>query len=189
MTGGLTVRGDTRVYTLGDMAKELGRSAGYLKGLQIRFVLPVCSGETYSKAYLDLLRKIVFLRVLGISEEAIVKLWQLEKKLMELLHADEVDSPTWFLDECGKRTHPRRRLLLTNYDVGADLFSRKLQLALPLKERTNELFQGHEMGEDALRVLESYLKTYDRIQRDASLQIRPLRAAATWAGRLPQKMG
>ncbi len=177
------------MYSLGDMAKELGRSAAYIKGLQIRFDLPVLSGTSYSKAYLDLLRKIIFLRTLGISEESILKLWQLEKKLMELLHADTSDSPTWFLDECGKRTHPRRRLLLTNYDVGADLFSKKLQLALPLKEPSRELFEGHEMGEDALFVLESYLKAYDRIQRDAGLQIKPLRAAANWAGRLPQKMG
>lgn len=177
------------MYTLGDMAKELGRSAGYLKGVQIRFEVPLLSGAAYSKPYLAFLRKVVFLRTLGISEEAVLKLWQLEKKLMELLHADMTGSPTWFLDECGKGTRPRRRLLLTNYDVGADLFSRKLQLALPLNERTRELFEGHEMGEDALRVLDAYLKAYDRIQRDATLQIKPLRAAATWAGRLPQKRG
>ncbi len=177
------------MYTLGDMAKELGRSAGYLKGLQLRFELPALSGAAYSRPYLALLRKIVFLRALGISEEAILKLWHVEKKLLRLLNVDTTQSPTWYLDECGKRTHPRRRLLLTHYDVGADLFSRKLQLTLPLNPRTRELFQGHEMGEDALRVLDSYLTAYDRIQRDAGLQIKPLRAAATWAGRLPQKMG
>lgn len=177
------------MYTLADMARELCRAPVYVKSLQTRFELPTQSGNTYSKPYLAFLRKVVYLRTLSVSEEAILKLWRLEKKLMQLLNADVERSPTWFLDQCGKRTHPRRRLLLTNYDTGTDLFMRKLQLGLPLRARAEELFEGREMGEDVLRVFGDYLSAYDRIRREAMEQIRLVRAAATWANRLPQKMG
>ena len=176
------------MHTLGDMSKELGKPAAYLKGLQVRFELPAFAGAGYSDAYLAFMRKLIFLRTLGVSEDAIAKLWQLEKKLMVLLHADEDASPTWFLDQCAKRGRPRQRLLLTNYDLGADLFTRKLQVLLPLRGGGQELFQGHEMGEDAMKVLENYLAAYERIRLSAIQQIKPLRAAATWAGRLPLKL-
>lgn len=40
------------------------------------------------------------------------------KKLLVMLHADSTGSPTWFLDSCGAATSPKRRLLLTNYELG-----------------------------------------------------------------------
>jgi hypothetical protein len=177
------------MYALGDMAREVGRSAAYIKGLQQRFALPVLEGVAYSEAYLALVRKLVFLRTLGISEEAILKVWTLEKKLLTLLNADASGSPTWFLDQCGRRGRPRQRLLLSHFDLGCDLFARKLQVLLPMRGQKRELFPGHEMGEDAMRLLDDYLAAYERIRRDAAAQVKPLRAAATWAGRLPQKIG
>ena len=81
-------------------------------------------------AYLALLRTVVFLRLFNISEESLRDLWRLEKKLLQLLHVDSTGSPTWFLDSCGPTTHRRRRLLLTNHDMGVALPSGTFQLGL-----------------------------------------------------------
>jgi hypothetical protein len=47
-----------------------------------------------------------------------------------LLHADNTGSPTWFLDSCGANTSPKRRLLLTNYELGAETHSKGVQLGI-----------------------------------------------------------
>ena len=88
------------MHTLGDMAKNLKRATVYLRGLQERFALPIMSGAGYSNAYLAFLRTVIYLRVLNISEESILALWHLEKKLLQLVHVDSTGSPTWFLDVC-----------------------------------------------------------------------------------------
>ena len=97
------------MHTLGDMAKVLNRPAVYLRGLQTRFILPVLEGATYPDSYLAFLRTIVFLRTFGVSEDALLRLWHLETKLLTLLHVDSTGSPTWFLDACGQKTHRKRR--------------------------------------------------------------------------------
>src|ERR1035437_10599621 len=109
------------MHTLGDMAKLLNRSPVYLAGLQKRFELPALDGAGYSDSYLAFLRTIVFLRLFNVSEESLRDLWHLEKKLLQLLHLDSTGSPTCFLDACGPATHSRRRLLLTNRDMGVAL--------------------------------------------------------------------
>ena len=140
------------MHTLGDMGKALNRPAVYLHGLQTRFELPAFEGATYPAAYLAFLRAVVFLRMLSVSEETLLKLWHLEKKLLTLLHVDSIGSPTWFLDACGPTTKPRHRLLLTNFNMGFELQSHAVQLGLNFTAVTPELFAGKEMGEDALHV-------------------------------------
>lgn len=165
----------------GDMAKTLNRSAVYLHGLQSRFELPAMEGAGYTDAYLACLRTIVFLRITNVSEESMRELWHLEKKLMQQLHVDSAGSPTWFLDACGKKTHSRRRLLLTNHDMGVALPSQTLQLGLNFAPDLPELFAGTDMGEDALRVLGDYLKHFTRIRSDVNTEAPLLRAAVKWA--------
>jgi len=172
------------MHTLGDMAKELNCPPVQLSGLQGRFKLPVFEGAGYSDAYLAFLRTVVHLRTLAVSEETIRELWRIEKKLLQLLHAESTGSPTWFLDACGLTTHRRRRLLLTNYDIGVDLRAKSLQLGLNFAEKLPELFTGKEMGEDALRVLNDYLKLYSRMRSDVQARLPLVRAAARWAGGL-----
>jgi hypothetical protein len=172
------------MHTLGDMAKALNRPAVYLHGLQSRFELPVSEGAAYSDAYLAFLRAVVFLRMLNVSEENLLKLWHLEKKLLTLLHVDSIGSPTWFLDACGPTNKPRHRLLLTNFNMGFELKSQAVQLGLNFSEVAPELFAGKEMGEDALRVLGQYLRLFSRIQTDMSAEIPLLRDATRWGGRL-----
>ena len=152
------------MHTLGDIAKSLNRSALYLTGLQDRFKLPAIKGPGYSYAYLAFLRIVVHLRILNISEKALLELWLFEKKLLELLHVDSTDSSTWFLDSCSQTGRPRQRLLLSNYDLGANLTTGTLQLGLDYSTALPELFAGKEMGEDALRVLRDCLKRYTAIQ-------------------------
>ena len=166
------------------MAKELNRPVVVLSGWQARFELPAGKGTCYSNAYLAFLRSVAYLRMLNISEESLLKLWQLEKKLLTLLHVDSIGSPTWFLDSCGLTKHKQRRLLLTNHDMGMDLRSQVLQLGLNFTQASPELFDGKEMGEDAMRVLGQYLKLASRIKDEVCSEVPLLRNAARWAGRL-----
>ena len=165
------------LHTLADLARALHRSAVYLHGLQARFELPPFDGTGYSTAYLELLRTLVYLRTLSIPEETLRDLWHIEKKLLQLLHADSTGSPTWFLDSCGQTTHPERRLLLTNYELGVPLTGGEVQTGLNFADSLPELFAGKEMGEDALRVLRECLKHRARILTDITAELPLLRAA------------
>lgn len=168
------------MYSINDIARLYNRPVMYLRGLQERFDLKIMEGSTYSKAYVAFFKTLLHLRLLGISEDSLLKLWNLEKKLLQLLHVDAVGSPTWYLDSCGRKNRRRRRLLLTNYDLGVNLNSAKLQLGMDFRPRAVELFKGHEMGEDAINVLERYMEMYRRISSDAVTESRQLASAAGW---------
>ena len=171
--------------TLGEMAKALNRSPLYLGGLQKRFELPVLKGAAYSKAYLAFLQAVIALRVLGIAEDTLVRLWKIERALLRLLHVDSTGSPTWFLDACGQATHPTRRLLLSNHDLGVEVPAKAVQLGLDFAEKREELFAGHEMGEDALRLLHTYLDLHTRIRAELQRELPHIRDAVSWAAALP----
>ena len=171
------------MHTFADLAKALNRSKLYLSGLQSRFDLPVFDGAGYSETYLAFFQTVVHLRTLSIPEETLRDLWHLEKKLLVLLHADSTGSPTWFLDSCGATTSPKRRLLLTNYELGAEVQGKAVQLGLNFADTAPELFAGPEMGEDALRVLNDYRKLHACISSDIQAELPHLRAAVAWAKR------
>lgn len=171
------------MYTLGDMAVALNRSTVCLSGLQHRFQLPQFEGAGYSEAYLAFLRTVVYLRMLSISEETLREIWHLEKKLLQLLHLDSGGSSTWFLDQCGMTSHPKQRLLLTNHDLGAEVPAKSLQLGLNFDEKHPELFAGKDMGEDALRVLNEYLKLDAKVLDDVQAELPQFTAAIKWAKR------
>ncbi len=166
-----------RMQSFSDLACALNRPLVYLRGLQARFALPVLAGATYSDAYEAFLRSVVHLRILGVSENALVRLWELEKKLLTLLNVDSTGSTTWFLDACGQTSHRSRRLLLSNYDLGVPISSHMLQPGLNFRVSLPELFAGREMGEDVLRVLEKYLKALVAIQREVINELPQLRVA------------
>jgi hypothetical protein len=172
------------MHTFADLSRTLNRPAIYVHGLQKRFELPEFECAVYSDAYLALLQMVVHLRTLSISEETLRDLWCVEKKLLQLLHADSTGSSTWFLDACGVTTHPKRRLLLTNYDMGVEVRAKTLQLGLNFAEQLPELFTGGEMGEDALRVLNDYLKLYARIRFEVEAELPLVRAAIRSTKRL-----
>lgn len=175
---------EAKAQTLGEMAACLNRSTLYVSGLQKRFGLPLFSGAAYSPAYLAFLRGLTALRTFDVSEETLRELWQLEKKLLVLLHVDTTGSPTWFLDSCGQTTEMKRRLLLTNHDLGVEIHTRMLQPGLNFAVGAPELFAGPEMGEDALRVLGEYIKLHARICSEVQAERPKLRDALEWTKRL-----
>ena len=146
--------------------------------------MPVVAGAGYSPAYLAFLQRVVLLRTLNVAEESLRDLWHLEKKLLHLLHVDSTGSPTWFLDACGQTHHPRRRLLLSNHDLGVEVPTGTLQLGLNFAAALPELFDSKEMGEDALCVLEDYLKLRSCIQMEATLELPTLRSAISLSKQL-----
>jgi hypothetical protein len=172
------------MHTLAEIAKALNRSTVYLSGLQSRFDLPTLGGADYSDAYRAFLQTVVYLRTLSITEETLRDLWHIEKKLLRLLHADSTDSLTWFLDSCGANTRPKRRLLLTNYELGAEIQAKGVQLRLNFGVTAHELFPGREMGEDALRVLNDYHKLYARISTEVKVELQHVRDAVRWSKRV-----
>ena len=173
------------MHTLADIAKALNRPAVVISGIQARFEIPQPDGAGYSDAYLAFLRTVVYLRALAIAEERLLRLWHLEKKLLQLVHVDSAGSKTWFLDSCGAFTRRDRRLLLTNYDIGIAVPARAIQLGLNFAEKTRELFAGKEMGEDALRVLNEIIPRQADILADVAAELPHLRQTAKWAARLP----
>ena len=173
-----------QAQTLNELAAALNRPMVYLAGLQKRFELPMLAGAGYSSAYSAFLRSVLALRTHNVAEETLRDLWHLEMKLLQLLHVDSTGSATWFLDACGQTTEPRRRLLLTNYNLGFELNGREMQPGLNFSETTPELFAGKELGEDALRMLREYLKLHTRISSEVRAERPHVRAALEWARRL-----
>jgi hypothetical protein len=169
--------------TLNELVIALNRSHLELTNVLKRFEVPPVKDDAVPETYVAFLRMVVYLRSLGISEERLRDLWQLERKLMRLLNVDSAGSPTWFLDACGETKHAQRRLLLTNCDLGFPLPVRAVQLGLNFAEVKPELFAGKEMGEDAVRVLRETLKLHRAICADVVLE-RPVATAANrWARR------
>ena len=175
---------EAKTLTLKEMAASLNRSPVYVSGLQKRFELPVFSGAAYSPAYVALLRGLTALRTLNVPEEALRDLWRLETKLLQLLHLDSTGSPTWFLDSCGQTTQMKRRLLLTNHDLGVEIHTRMLQPGLNFTVGAPELFGGPEMGEDALRVLSQCITLQARICAGVQAERPLVREALELAKRL-----
>ncbi|MEI7900018.1 MAG: hypothetical protein WCK89_07180 [bacterium] len=172
------------MHTLANLANAFNRPAVYLQGLQKRFELPVLKGAAYSESYLLFLQTVITLRTLNVSEDAILELWRIERKLLQLLHADSTGSPTWFLDSCGSKRKRTHRLLLSNFDIGVYLAPGTIQLGLQFTDSAKELFTGTEMGEDALALLKSYLAARARLQSSISAELPHLSAALRLAKRL-----
>jgi hypothetical protein len=167
------------------ITKRLNRPAVVVSGLQNRFELPAFEGAAYSDAYLAFLKTLVCLRTIGIAEDRLLRLWHLEKKLLQLLHVDSTGSKTWFLDSCGAITRRDRRLLLSNYDIGIAVPAHAIQLGLNFAATLPELFAGKEMGEDALRVLNDIIPLQTAIRADVAAELPHLRETVKWAARLP----
>jgi hypothetical protein len=165
-----------------EIAQRLGRPAVWIAGVQKRFGLPLL--ESYSEGYESFLQKILHLRVLGVSEETLREFWDVERKLIEVLHLDPQSSPTWMVDACSVAADPDRRLLLSNIDLGFPLPATDLQIGLNFAASTPELFAGKEMGEDALRLISDYRTRLTGIFLSVASESRILRDALKWGKEL-----
>ena len=171
------------MHTRNEMARQLNRSVLILQGLQSRFGLPVSGNDSYSDAYFVFLRKIVHLRIMGVPEADLDKLWELEKKFLQAIHVDSSASETWFLDRCCESGQSNRRLMLSNYNMGVPLSSMEVQLGLDLAGAMPELFSTSEMGDDVIRIFCDYLKVRRKIIQKATAEIPMFQEAARWIRR------
>jgi hypothetical protein len=162
-----------------EIAERLGRPSIWISGIQRRFGLPVL--ESYSEGYEAFLRKVIHLRVLGVSEEALREFWTVERKLIEVLHLDPKSSPTWMLDACAFPADSDRRLLLSNINLGFILPATDLQIGLDFSISSQDLFAGKDMGEDALKLLQDYRTRLTSIRASVASELPVLKGAILWA--------
>jgi hypothetical protein len=144
-----------------------------------QFGLPVL--EVYPECYVAFLRKIRDLRNLGVSEEKLVNLWNLERKLIDILHLDLGDGNLSHIQGCSVEVDPDRRLLLSNADLGVPLMARDLQTGLDFQALPKELFEGREMGDDALRILREYSDLLDETLKIVARESKVLKNSLRWA--------
>jgi hypothetical protein len=144
-----------------------------------RFGLPVL--EDYPECYDAFLRKVRDLRNLGVSEEKLGDLWDLERKLIDILHLDLGGGELSLIEGCSAEADPDRRLLLSNAELGVPLMARDLQAGLDFQLRPRELFEGRAMGEDALRILREYRGLLQEIRGTVSRESKVLKGSLQWA--------
>ena len=162
-----------------ELATRLGRPAIWISGIQKRFGLPVL--ESYSERYESFLRKVIHLRVLGVSEEALREFWAVERKLIEVLHLDPQSSPTWMVDACARPSYLNRRLLLSNIDLGFILPATELQIGLDFSISSQDLFAGKDLGEDALKLVQDYRTRLSAIRASVASELPVLKGVIPWA--------
>lgn len=189
-------------HTFATLCARLNRAPVTIRGLQRHFGIPIpADTPTFASprglrsgssqpisdnrspltdsppAYFSFLETLVHLRALGIAEETLSNLWNLECKLMQILHADSTGSPTWMLDACGATGNRDRRLLLSNFDIGTHLSPDAVQLGLNFAQTAPDLFSAPEMGEDAILVLRQYITLHQKILHDIQKEHPIIRAA------------
>lgn len=157
----------------------LGRPGLWISRMRKRFGLPVL--EEYPECYVAFLRKVRDLRNLGVSEEKLGDLWDLERKLIAILHLDLGDGNLSHIQGCCVEADPERRLLLSNVDLGVPLMARDLQAGLDFQSRPQELFDGKEMGEDCLRLLGEYRILLQKVREIVGREVDVLKDSFKWA--------
>lgn len=162
-----------------ELSERLGRPALWISRMRKHFGLPVL--EDYPECYEAFLRKVRDLRNLGVSEEKFGQLWDLERKLIEILHLDLGGGELSLIEGCSVEADPDRRLLLSNADLGVPLMSRDVQSGLDFQSRPRELFEGKAMGEDALRILGEYRELLQEIGKTVASESKVLKGSLRWA--------
>jgi len=148
--------------------------------MQKRFGLPVL--KNYPDCYVAFLRKIRDLRNLGVSEEKLVNLWNLERKLIAILHLDLGGGELSLIEGCTVEVDPEKRLLLSNADLGVPLMARDVQAGLDFSAgRLKELFEGRAMGEDAILLLGEYRVLLQLIRETVAREMKVIKGSLRWA--------
>lgn len=163
------------------LAMAVDKSPPAVMMLQRKYGLPIY--DDYSEGYAIVLRKIMYLAIFSVPVTDIKALLKHERALLELLKVDSVqDSSDWFEALCTMRTGPTR-LLLSGYDVGHPVGGDAVQTGLDFKHRAKELFDAREMGADALKGLQLYAATFDRVRRKLVDESQIVRDATKWCRR------
>ena len=161
-----------------ELAEKLGRPALWISRMRKRFGLPVL--EQYPECYEAFIRKVRDLRNLGVSEERLGALWDVERKIITILHLDLGGGELSLIEGCSVEADPDHRLLLSNADLGVPLMALDLQTGLDFQVRPPELFEGKEMGEDALRLLREYRKLLKEIMETVARERNVLKDSLRW---------
>jgi hypothetical protein len=161
-----------------ELSIKLGRPALWISRMRKRFGLPVL--EQYPECYETFLRKVRDLRNLGVSEEKLGALWDVERKIIAILHLDLGGGELSLIEGCFVEADPDHRLLLSNADLGVPLTALDLQTGLDFQVRPPELFEGKEMGEDALRLLREYRKLLKSMQETICRERKILTEGLRW---------
>ena len=117
-----------------------------------------CSEEELPR-YVGFLEQILFLKTSGISLPRLARQLEREKKLIDLIEGPQASSV--LTEGWGQKGKDNHRLLLSRYDLGADLETESIQGRLDFTMKEVELFDGRAMGEDALKLLKKCVQ--DRI--------------------------
>jgi len=161
-----------------ELSEKLGRPALWISLMRKRFGLPVL--EHYPECYGTFLRKVRDLRNLGVSEERLGALWDVERKIIAILHLDLGGGELSMIEGCTVEADPDHRLLLSNADLGVPLMALDLQAGLDFQVRPPELFEGKAMGEDALRLLREYRKLLQGVRETIGTERKVLGASLRW---------
>ncbi len=175
----------TPTYTFSQLCRAAGRAPGTILRLlnQIEADMPP-RGGLFSEGYLRFVEKTIALRTLAVGIEELRELLAKEKRILELLRFDALsDSPTWYMDACTGPQRSEQHLFLTGYDVGFDLRTRAVQVNLDFSIRDDELFAGHEMGEDIVRSLDLYEQLVNRVKDRIRREKPVLENALYWCAR------
>jgi hypothetical protein len=164
---------------LKQLAAVAGKPVPYVMGIQERHGLQACA--EYSAGYAVLVRKLTFLAVMSVPGKDTGVLLDRERKLLELLKVDSLDSnPAWFENLCTMKSGPTR-LLLSGYDLGR---RSGVQPGLDFARREKELFTPREMGADAIRALETCRAATATVIARLRQETPVLADALKWAGKL-----
>lgn len=164
--------------TLADLSDHLGRTVLWIRRMRKRFGLPML--EQYPECYEIFLRKVRDLRNLGVSEEKLELLWNLERKIIEVLHLDLGGGDLSLIEGCSVEIDPNRRLLLSNADLGVPLMARDIQAGLDFQLHPPELFVDKEMRADALRMLGEYRKMLQHVREIIAVERKILTVGLKW---------
>lgn len=175
--------------TFGEVCQMLGRDAFFVRHIQRQLGLHMPDKEGgYSQGYVIFLEKLVSLRALHVPMEEIRELFEMEKKILSLLHVDALArSPTWYLEESnGDKEYGGfpERLLLSGHRLGFRIDANMIQPTLDFGERHPELFKGRDMGEDVFLVVRKYLAMVRAMQEKIERERPILENALYWARRV-----
>ncbi|MFO1492974.1 MAG: hypothetical protein U1F77_05780 [Kiritimatiellia bacterium] len=163
-------------FTLSELAERLDRPSLIIRALMDRYGLPALDGRAYGIAHYRFVKRLLGLKLLSIPEEKLLRLFEFEKKLVQMLRGDHPESATWMIDGWAHRGAPRCRLLLTQFDAGCDLRMFQVQPQLAFNEKPLELFESSDMGEHLEPLLRRYVKLRDEVVEKAVEEERRIRA-------------